>query len=261
MLCARNLKIGYGENIIINDLSLDIHDGQLVSIIGPNGCGKSTLLKTLSRIIKPLSGDIFLDSVNIKGIKNKLISQKICLLSQHNNSPSDLTVEELVSFGRIPHKKWYEPKTTKDKEIVHWAIENTGLKKYTNTPIGSLSGGERQRAHVAQALCQKPNILLLDEPTTYLDISYQLELMELVRDINKNLNITIVMVLHELNQAIKYSDRLIIMKKGAIFSDGTPDEIVNTNIIKEVYNIECTIDKDPTCNKPRIYPLRTINIA
>ena len=261
MLSAKNLKVGYGQKVIIEDLNVNINKGEVTSIIGPNGCGKSTLLKTLSRIIKPLSGDIYLEDIDIKQIKNKHISQKLCLLSQHNNSPSDLTVEELVSFGRIPHKKWYEPKTSKDKEIVNWAIDNTGLKRYTHTPIGSLSGGERQRVYVAQALCQKPNILLLDEPTTYLDISYQLELMELVRDINKKFNITIVMVLHELNQAIKYSDRLIIMKKGNIISDGTPDEIINKDIIKDVYNIECDIDNDPTCNKPRIHPIKTIKIA
>lgn len=261
MLSARNLKVAYGEKIIIDGLNIDINAGEIVSIIGPNGCGKSTLLKTLSRMIKPVSGNIFLDKENIKDLKNKCISQKMCLLSQHNNSPADLTVEQLVCFGRIPHKKWYEVKTSKDKEIVDWAICNTGLKRYCNTPIGALSGGERQRAYVAQALCQQPNILLLDEPTTYLDISYQLELMELVKEINEKFNITIVMVLHELNQAIKYSDRLIIMKKGSIISDGTPNEIINQDIIKEVYNIECDIDIDPINNKPRIHPIKTIKSA
>ncbi|EPZ58483.1 ABC transporter family protein [[Clostridium] sordellii ATCC 9714] len=167
-------------------------------------------------MIKPVSGDIYIQSENIKSLKNKAISQKMCLLSQHNDAPGDLTVEELVYFGRIPHKKWYESKSKSDEELVNWAIENTGLTRYKNTPISSLSGGERQRAYIAQALCQKPDVLLLDEPTTYLDISYQLELMELVREINERLNITIVMVLHELNQASKYSDRLIIMKSGEI---------------------------------------------
>ena len=261
MISAKNLKVGYNERVIIEDLSIAVNKGEVVSIIGPNGCGKSTLLKTLSRMIKPISGNVYLEDKNIKEIKNKKISQKICLLSQHNNAPLDLTVEELVYFGRMPHKKWYETKTTEDKEIVDWAIENTGLIKYKNTPIGALSGGERQRAYVAQALCQKPDVLLLDEPTTYLDISYQLELMELVRTINEKFNITIVMVLHELNQASKYSDRLIIMKKGCIVSDGCPNKIVNKEVIKDVYNIECDIDKDPITNKPRIHPIKTIKIA
>ncbi|MBS6024218.1 MAG: ABC transporter ATP-binding protein [Paeniclostridium sordellii] len=261
MISCKNLKVGYEEKIIIENLSLNIKKGEVVSIIGPNGCGKSTLLKSLSRMIKPVSGDIYIQSENIKSLKNKAISQKVCLLSQHNDVPGDLTVEELVYFGRIPHKKWYESKIKSDEELVNWAIENTGLTRYKNTPISSLSGGERQRAYIAQALCQKPDVLLLDEPTTYLDISYQLELMELVREINERLNITIVMVLHELNQASKYSDRLIIMKSGEIVSDGCPKEIINKEIIKKVYNIDCDIDNDPISNKPRIHPIQTIKIA
>ena len=261
MISCKNLKVGYEEKIIIENLSLNIKKGEVVSIIGPNGCGKSTLLKSLSRMIKPVSGDIYIQSENIKSLKNKAISQKVCLLSQHNDAPGDLTVEELVYFGRIPHKKWYESKSKSDEELVNWAIENTGLTRYKNTPISSLSGGERQRVYIAQALCQKPDVLLLDEPTIYLDISYQLELMELVREINERLNITIVMVLHELNQASKYSDRLIIMKSGEIVSDGCPKEIINKEIIKKVYNIDCDIDNDPISNKPRIHPIQTIKIA
>ncbi|MDB8793538.1 ABC transporter ATP-binding protein [Romboutsia sp. 1001216sp1] len=258
MISASNLKVGYEDKVIIENLNLEINKGEVVSIIGPNGCGKSTLLKSLSRMIKPLSGEVFLEGKRIKDLKGKLIAQKVCLLSQHNNAPMDLTVEELVYFGRIPHKKWFETKTNNDKEIVDWAIENTGLSKYKKTPIGALSGGERQRAYIAQALCQKPDILLLDEPTTYLDISYQLELMELVREINEKFKITIVMVLHELNQASKYSDRLIIMKDGQIISDGRPNDVVNKDVIKKVYKIECDIDNDPQSNKPRIHPIKTI---
>lgn len=261
MISCKNLKVGYEEKVIIENLSLSINKGEVVSIIGPNGCGKSTLLKTLSRIIKPMSGGIYIQNESIKNLKSKHISQKVCLLSQHNDAPGDLTVEELVYFGRIPHKKWYESKTKSDEEIVNWAIENTGLKRYKNTPINSLSGGERQRAYIAQALCQKPDILLLDEPTTYLDISYQLEVMELVREINEKFNITIVMVLHELNQASKYSDRLVIMKDGEVVSDGCPKEVINKETIKQVYKIECDIDNDPISNKPRIHPIQTIKIA
>ena len=258
MLNAKNLKIGYDERVIIENLSLSIEKGQVTSIIGPNGCGKSTLLKTLSRMIPSMSGEVFLEGKNLKKIKSKKISQKICLLSQHNHAPGDLTVEQLVYYGRLPHKKWYEPKSTDDQELVDWAIEQTGLTHYKQKSIGSLSGGERQRAYIAQALCQKPDILLLDEPTTYLDISYQLDLMELIREINNRLNITVVMVLHELNQASRYSDRLIVMKKGEIISDGTPNEVISPEVIEEVYQIKCEIDKDPISNKPRIHPIQTI---
>lgn len=261
MIKAKNLKIGYEQKVIIEDLSIEIKKGEILSIIGPNGCGKSTLLKTLSRIIKPIDGEIFIKDTNIKTIKNKTISKNICLLSQHNEAPFDLTVEELVYFGRMPHKRWYEIKNEEDKELVDWAIENTGLTRYKNTPIGALSGGERQRAYIAQALCQKPEVLLLDEPTTYLDISHQLELMELVKEINQKFNITIVMVLHELNQASKYSDRLLIMKCGKIVCDGCPNEVINKDIIKKVYSIDCDIDKDPICKKPRIHPIQTIKVV
>ena len=261
MLCAKDLKVGYEDRIIIDNLNLSIKQGEIVSIIGPNGCGKSTLLKTLSRMISPVSGKVYLEGTELKHLKNKLISQKICLLSQHNQAPNDLTVEQLVYYGRLPHKKWYEHKSEEDKLFIDWAIEQTGLTRYKDKPIGSLSGGERQRAYIAQALCQKPTILLLDEPTTYLDISYQLELMELIQEINKKLNITVVMVLHELNQASRYSDRLIIMKQGTIISDGAPNEIIDQQTIESVYQIQCEIDLDPISNKPRIHPIQTIKSA
>lgn len=261
MLRAKNLKVGYEDRIIIENLNLSIKQGEIVSIIGPNGCGKSTLLKTLSRMIHPIAGTVYLEGTELKQLKNKLISQKICLLSQHNQAPNDLTVEQLVYYGRLPHKKWYESKNEEDRKLIEWAIEQTGLTRYKDKPIGSLSGGERQRAYIAQALCQKPTILLLDEPTTYLDISYQLELMELVQEINKKLNITVVMVLHELNQASRYSDRLVIMKQGAIISEGAPNQIIDQQTIESVYQIECEIDLDPISNKPRIHPIQTIRSA
>ena len=241
MIKAKNLKVGYEQKIIIEDLSIDIEKGQVVSILGPNGSGKSTLLKALSRMVKPKSGEIYIENQKLTDIKNKKISQKLCLLSQHNTVPGDISVEDLVYFGRMPHKKWYETKLKEDEEIVNWAIENVGLTKYKNTPVNALSGGERQRAHLAQALCQKPEILLLDEPTTYLDISHQLELMELVREINKNLNITI-----------------IIMKNGNIVADGHPNETISHDIIRDVYGVKCDIDHDPISKKPRIHPIETI---
>ena len=253
-----NLNISYGSLDIVKNLNLNIPKGKITTIIGANGCGKSTVLKTIARILTPKSGEIYIENQKLTDIKNKKISQKLCLLSQHNTVPGDISVEDLVYFGRMPHKKWYETKLKEDEEIVNWAIENVGLTKYKNTPVSALSGGERQRAHLAQALCQKPEILLLDEPTTYLDISHQLELMELVREINKNLNITIIMVLHDLNQASKYSDRLVIMKNGNIVADGHPNETISHDIIRDVYGVKCDIDHDPISKKPRIHPIETI---
>jgi len=258
MLAAKNLKVGYDERVIIEDLNLKFGKGEVAAIIGPNGCGKSTLLKTLSRMILPMQGEVCLEGENIKNIKRKELSQKLCLLSQFNQAPEDITVEQLVYYGRIPHKKWYEMRTKEDDELVNWAVEETGLIQYKDTPIGALSGGERQRAYIAQALCRKPDILLLDEPTTHLDISYQLELMELIREINEKLNITIVMVLHDLNQASRYSDRLVMMKDGAIIVDGRPKEVITQEMMCQVYGVKCEIDHDPRSGKPRIYPTATI---
>jgi len=258
MLIAKNLKIGYDERVVIDDLSLEFNKGEVTSIIGPNGSGKSTLLKALSGMILPKQGEVLLAGENIKNIKRKEISRKLCLLAQTNQAPDDLTVEQLVYYGRIPHKKWYERRDLEDNELVNWSIEETGLTDYTHTPIGMLSGGERQRAYIAQALCQKSNILLLDEPTTHLDISYQLELMELIREINKKFNITIVMVLHDLNQASRYSDRLIMMKDGAIIAEGRPEEVITQEMMYQVYRVKCEIDHDTVSGKPRVYPLQTI---
>lgn len=255
MILIDKIKVGYDEKIIINNLSLNIEKNEIVSILGPNGSGKSTLLKSLSRIIKIKEGDIYLSGSNIKKLKDKEISRKISLLSQHNSSPRDLKVKELVYYGRIPHKKFMENRNKEDEEIVEWAIKNTGLEKFKDRYVANLSGGERQRVWLAMSLAQKPDILLLDEPTTYLDISHQLELMELVKDINKKFDMTVVMVLHDINQASKYSDRLIVMKEGDIVADGSPKEVINEEILKEVYNIKCDIDMDPISGKPRIHPI------
>jgi len=258
MLVAKNLKVGYDERIIIENLSLEINKGEITSIIGPNGSGKSTLLKTLSKMISPKQGEVFLEGKNIKHINRKKISQKLCLLSQDNQLPADLTVEQFVYYGRVPHKKWYEPRRSEDSELVNWSLEETRLVKYKYAPISTLSGGERQRAYIAQALCQKPEILLLDEPTTHLDISYQLELMELVRELNEKFGITVIMVLHELNQASRYSDRMIVMQEGAVIADGRPEEVITQDMMRQVYCVECEIDCDPISQKPRIYPIQRI---
>jgi len=258
MLIAKNLKIGYDERVVIEDISLEFSKGEVTSIIGPNGSGKSTLLKALSGMILPKQGEVLLKGENIKNIKRKEISRKLCLLSQTNQAPDDLTVEQLVYYGRIPHKKWYEVRNLEDNELVNWSIEETRLTDYTHTPIATLSGGERQRAYIAQALCQKSDILLLDEPTTHLDISYQLELMELIREINKKFNITVVMVLHDLNQASRYSDRLVMMKDGTIIADGSPEEVITQEMMYQVYRVECEIDYDIVSGKPKVYPIQTI---
>lgn len=256
MIEARNIKVGYENRTIIEDLSVKINEGEIVSIIGPNGSGKSTLLKSLSKLLKRKDGEVLIACQSIDLMKNNEVAKVLSMVSQQNTSPSDITVKELVYYGRIPHKKWFEPRSKEDEEVVNWSLEQTGVLKYADRKLVHLSGGERQRVWIAMALTQKPKVLFLDEPTTYLDMSHQLELMELVQHINKEFNMTIVMVLHDLNQAARYSNRVIIMKDGKIVADGKPEEVIVKDIIQSVYNVKCCISKDPIHNRPQIYPVK-----
>ena len=206
-------------------------------------------------MLKPIKGEVLLEDKPMSQLKSKVVAQKVALLAQHNSAPTDMTVKQLVYYGRYPHKRWCQRRNREDEEIVNWSMQSTGVLAYKERRVATLSGGERQRVWLAMALAQKPDILFLDEPTTYLDISHQLELMELVKEINNKFNMTIVMVLHELNQASRYSDYLFIMKKGNIVASGKPKDIINEDILQEVYPIECEIDQDPISENPRIHPM------
>ena len=227
---AKNIVTGYDKKIIIDGIDLSVPSNKVSVIIGSNGCGKSTLLKTMARLIKPLSGDIVIDGKKITTMPSKKLAQILGLLPQSPVVPEGITVWDLVSRGRFPYQNLFSSLNKEDFEAVEEALEIMGISELANRCIDELSGGQRQRVWIAMALAQQTDILLLDEPTTYLDISYQLEVMELVRTINEKFDITIVMVLHELNQASKYSDRLIIMKSGSIVCDGEPNKIINKDI-------------------------------
>lgn len=255
MIEVKELAVSYENLDIIKNLSLKIKEGEIVSILGPNGSGKSTLLKSLAKIIEAKGGEATILDKDVFKMSNRELSKILSMVSQQNTPPSDITVEELVAFGRTPHKKWYETKTAEDDEIINWAMKNTGVDRFKGKKVSNLSGGERQRVYIAMSLAQKPNVLFLDEPTTYLDMCHQLELMELVRSINKELNITVVMVLHDLNQAARYSHRLVIMKNGEIVADGKPCKVLKEGLIHDVYNVKCAINNDPTNKFPQIYPL------
>lgn len=255
MLAVENVYIGYDGKDVVEDFSYTFDTGSIVTIIGPNGSGKSTILKSISRLINCSKGKIKIYDKDIKSYNNKSLSRIMAMLSQVNSSPSDFTVKDLVEFGRTPYRKWYENKTLDDEKIVNWAIEMTKLEKLQNKKISCLSGGERQRAWIAMALSQKPKILLLDEPTTYLDISHQFEVMELVKKLNEELGITVIMVLHDLNQASMYSDKICVLKEGKLVKSGTPEEVFTKSLIKEVYNVNVSIDKDINTKKLRIVPI------
>lgn len=250
-----NLKFSYTDKEFINNLSATIEKGKITTILGPNGCGKSTLLNLLVNQLKPESGEILLNGKSITKTPLKEVAKQIAMVHQQNTVPADTTVERLISFGRMPHQTMFNSKDEEGKEVVEWALKETNLCDMANKRVGRLSGGERQRAWIALALAQKTDILFLDEPTTYLDIFYQLEILSLVKRLNKELGITIVMVLHDINQAIQFSDNLIIMKKGTICYIGEAKYGITKERLREVYGIDATINWSDENDCPYIIPL------
>ena len=243
-ISVKNLSVAYENNTIIEDLSLSIPKGKISIIIGANGCGKSTFLKTLARINKPKAGEIFINKKDIKKINEKNIAKEVAFLPQGPVCPSGLTVRELVAFGRFPHQKLIGGLNSHDKEVIDWAIKEREVE--------NLSGGQRQRAWIAMTLAQETEIIMLDEPTTYLDMSYQLEVLEVLEKLNKEKNITVVIVLHELNNACRFADNIIGFKKGKVICEGKPLDVITKENLKKIYGIEAnlTISEDgkyPIC--------------
>lgn len=249
-LRTKDLSIGYGERIIVNGLNVEIPDNQITTIIGSNGCGKSTLLKAITRIIPHQSGTVVLDGENIVKGSTKELAKKMAILPQTPESASGLTVGELVSYGRFPYQKGFGRLTKKDYEAIDWALEVTGTKDFKYRPVDSLSGGQRQRVWIAMALAQETEIIFLDEPTTYLDMAHQLEVLELLQKLNVEQGRTIVMVLHDLNQAARFADYMIALKAGEIVKAGNCEEVINREVLKRVFSIDAEIGHDPRTNKP-----------
>lgn len=249
---VNNLSVAYEDNIIIDTMNLSIPKGEISIIIGGNGCGKSTLLKSIARVIKPKSGEILINQKNIKHQKEKHIAKQIAFLPQGPICPSGITVRELVAYGRFPHQKMIGGLKNHDKNVIDWAIEETGLKDFEDRGIENLSGGQRQRAWIAMTLAQETEIIMLDEPTTYLDMSYQLEVLEVLERLNKQKKITVVIVLHELNNACRFATNIIGLKKGQVICQGKPKEVITKNTLKEIYGIDVKLQlsedqKYPIC--------------
>ncbi|MGA4518273.1 ABC transporter ATP-binding protein [Solibacillus silvestris] len=238
---VESLTTGYENTRIIENLNVNIHTGKITTIIGPNGCGKSTLLKTIGRILKKECGEIFLQNENMNTMSTKEIAKKLALLVQSPAAPGQLKVHELISYGRYPHRKNVGRLTKEDNEKINWAMEVTNTLEFRNREIAALSGGQRQRVWLAMALAQETDILLLDEPTTYLDMAHQLEVLEIVQHLNRTFGCTIIMVLHDLNHAARFSDELITMKKGEVLHTGTPEQIMKADILKSVFQIDAKI--------------------
>ncbi|QGU94056.1 ATP-binding cassette domain-containing protein [Clostridium bovifaecis] len=247
---TKNLSISYGNTEIVKELNLNIPKGKITTIIGANGCGKSTILKTIARILQPKSGVIYINGKDIQGQSSKEVAKAMAVLPQTPQAPKGLTVDELVAYGRFPHQSGFGKLQKEDREVIDWALEVTGIKEYKNRPIDALSGGQRQRVWIAMALAQETEILLLDEPTTYLDLAHQLEILKLLENLNKKQKRTIVMVIHELNNAARFADYMVGVKAGKIVCHGSAEEVMTKENLKEIFNINAEIVKDPRDSKP-----------
>lgn len=249
-LIVDRAAIGYSNALIIEELSLSIPKNKITTIIGPNGCGKSTLLKAIARILKMKSGAVYLDGNAIHRLDTKEVAKKMAILPQTANAPGGLKVYELVSYGRFPHQKRLGALKKEDYAAIDRAIEVTGLNEFKNRPIEALSGGQRQRVWIAMALAQETEILVLDEPTTYLDMAHQLDILLLLKRLNEEEGRTIIMVLHDLNHASRFSDYMIAMKGGELITEGSPAEVMTCLNLQQVFNIDASIVKCPFSENP-----------
>lgn len=238
---VEGLSVSYEKTLVLEDLSLSIPKGKISIIIGSNGCGKSTLLKTMGRMLKPVAGEIYLNGSPLRGQKQKEIARQMAVLPQSPKSPEGITVGELAAFGRYPYQTALSGLSERDKKIIDRALSDTGLLEFKDRPVDSLSGGQRQRVWIAMTLVQETDIILLDEPTTYLDMAHQLEILTKLKELNEKRNCTIVMVLHELNNACRFADNIIGMAKGKIVCQGSPLKVINRDSLRQIYEIEAKL--------------------
>lgn len=249
-----HLSFGYGKQEVLKDMELTLHAGKITTLIGANGCGKSTLLQLLTKNLKPDSGKIWVKGKEISQIRGKDFARQVAIVHQYNTAPADLTVERLVSYGRIPYHSIGRTKNQKeDEEKIQWAMEITNTSKYKDKLVSELSGGQKQRVWIAMALAQNTKVLFLDEPTTYLDIRYQLQILKLTRRLNREYGLTIIMVLHDINQSLYYSDEVVAMRDGKAVAQGMPEKVITSALIKQVYNVELKIQRME--GKPFVVPV------
>lgn len=234
---AKNITVSIAKKVIIKNLSLDIPEGKVTVIIGPNGCGKSTTLKAISRIL-PFEGSVTFKGKDIGQFSHREFARCLAILTQSPQAPTDLTVNDLVEMGRFPHRGFLGRGGADDAEHIEWALAQTNMTAMRHRLLHTLSGGERQRAWIAMALAQRPEVLLLDEPTTYLDICHQLEVMQLLARLNRELGLTVVMVLHDLNHAIQYADYAAVIKAGQLVASGEPKTIITKELLREVFRVK-----------------------
>ena len=254
VLQAQDLSVGYNEKIIVDHMDLTIPYAKISVIIGANGCGKSTMLKSFARLLKPEQGMVTLDGKKLQEYPTKMLARTLGLLPQSPIVPEGIKVTDLISRGRFPYQKPFKGLDAQDFKAMEEAMDMMGVKELADRNVDELSGGQRQRVWIALALAQQTDILLLDEPTTYLDIAYQIEILDALTRLNRERNTTIVMVLHDINLSARYADYLFAMKSGKLVAKGTPQEIITPEIMKTVYDLDCVITSDPITNAPMIVP-------
>lgn len=253
-LSARGLTLAYEERTVVDGLDIEVADGRVTVIVGPNACGKSTLLRALGRLLKPVRGTVLLDGRELRSVPTRTIAREVGLLPQTPVPPEGITVGDLVARGRQPHQRWWQQWSAEDERAVTEAMERTAVTELADRPVNELSGGQRQRAWIAMALAQDTGLLLLDEPTTYLDIAHQVDVLDLVRRLNRERGRTVAVVLHDLNQASRYADHLVAMKAGRIVAQGRPGEVVTAELVREVFGLESVVVPDPVTGDPLVVP-------
>ena len=253
-LAADDLVLSYGATPIVDHVSLHIPEGKVSAFLGPNGSGKSTIFRALARLLRPRHGTVVIDGTAIGSMTTKQVARKLAILPQQPVTPESITVEDLVWYGRHPHRKPLVASGAADREAVEWAIRATQLEGLRSHPVDALSGGQRQRAWIALALAQDTSILLLDEPTTFLDLSHQLEVLELCAELNRDQGKTVVMVLHDVNLAAEYCDHLFVIKNGQVFTQGSPEEVLTCELIRDVFDVDTQVIPHPVSGRPLCIP-------
>lgn len=254
-LTAEKLTLSYDGTPVVRELSVDVPAGQVSVIVGANACGKSTLLRGMARLLSPVSGSVFLDGKSIHSMPTRSVATMLGLLPQSPVAPEGIKVSDLVGRGRYPHQGWFRTWTKEDDQAVSDALQATDTLEIASRPVDELSGGQRQRVWIAMALAQETDLLLLDEPTTFLDVSHQVEVLDVLTDLNRRSGTTIVIVLHDLNLAARYADHLIAMKEGTIMSEGRPSAVVTEETVEAVFGMASRIVRDPVSGTPMVVPI------